>query len=70
LLEAGLSLSLAGLNLKTRFVLYAWNLQRLFDEWQPTISRGRPLVAEPEPPVRVRLRGEQDVIPAETRIRG
>jgi anti-anti-sigma factor len=70
LLEAGLSLSLAGLNLKTRFVLYAWNLQRLFDEWQPTISRGRPLLVELEPPVHVRLRGEQDVIPAETRIRG
>ncbi len=70
LLEAGLSLSLAGLNLKTRFVLYAWNLQRLFDEWQPTISRGRPLVVESEPPVPIRMRGEQDGIPVETRIRG
>jgi N-acetylglucosaminyldiphosphoundecaprenol N-acetyl-beta-D-mannosaminyltransferase len=70
LLEAGLSLSLAGLNLKTRFVLYAWNLQRLFDEWQPAISRSRPLAAEVEPHTHMRLRSEQDVIPAETRIRG
>jgi hypothetical protein len=70
LLEAGLSLSLSGLNLKTRFVLYAWNLQRLFDEWQPTISRGRPLLVEAEPPIHARLRGEQDAIPAETRLRG
>ena len=51
LLEAGLSLSLAGLSLKTRFVLYAWRMQRLFDEWQPAISRGRPLVAGYETPV-------------------
>jgi N-acetylglucosaminyldiphosphoundecaprenol N-acetyl-beta-D-mannosaminyltransferase len=70
LLEAGLSLSLAGLNLKTRFVLYAWNLQRLFDEWQPAISRSRPLAAEAPPHAHIRLRSEQDVIPAETRIRG
>jgi N-acetylglucosaminyldiphosphoundecaprenol N-acetyl-beta-D-mannosaminyltransferase len=68
LLEAGLSLSLAGLNLRTRFVLYAWNLQRLFDEWQPAISRSRPLAAEAAP--HMRLGSEQDVIPAETRIRG
>jgi len=51
-------------------VLYAWNLQRLFDEWQPTISRGRPLIVETEASVHVRLRGKQDAIPAETRIRG
>jgi N-acetylglucosaminyldiphosphoundecaprenol N-acetyl-beta-D-mannosaminyltransferase len=70
LLEAGLSLSLAGLNLKTRFVLHAWDLQPLFDEWQPAISRGRPLVAEAGSPVPIRLRSEQDVFPAETGIRG
>jgi hypothetical protein len=70
LLEAGLSLSLAGLSMKTRFALYAWNLQRLFDEWQPTISRGRPLVVELDAPVHSRRRGEQDAIPVETRIRG
>jgi N-acetylglucosaminyldiphosphoundecaprenol N-acetyl-beta-D-mannosaminyltransferase len=70
LLEAGLSLSLAGLNLKTRFVLHAWNLQPLFDEWQPAISRGRPLVAEAGSPVHAGLRSEQDVFPAENGIRG
>ena len=70
LLEAGLSLSLAGLNLKTRFVLHAWNLQRLFDEWQPAISRGRPLAAEAASHASVRLRSKQDVVSAETRIRG
>ena len=40
LLEAGLSLSLAGLSLKMRFLLHAWCMQPLFDEWQPTISLG------------------------------
>jgi N-acetylglucosaminyldiphosphoundecaprenol N-acetyl-beta-D-mannosaminyltransferase len=70
LLEAGLSLSLAGLNLKTRFVLWAWNLQRLFDEWQPAGSHGRPLGAEARRHARKLLRGERDAVPAETRIRG
>ncbi len=70
LLEAGLSLSLGGLNLRTRFVLYAWRLQRLFDEWQPAISRSRPLVPEAELPVRMAIRSEQDALQAQTRIRG
>ncbi len=70
LLEAGLSLSLTGLNLKTRFVLYAWNLQRLFDEWQPATSRSRPLDAKAASHGHMRLRSEQDVIPADTRLRG
>lgn len=70
LLEAGLSLSLAGLSLKTRFVLHAWNLQPLFDEWQPAISQGRPLGVEAGSPVPIGLRSEQDVFPAENGIRG
>ncbi|HKN22188.1 MAG TPA: WecB/TagA/CpsF family glycosyltransferase [Terracidiphilus sp.] len=70
LLEAGLSLSLAGLNLKTRFVLHAWNLQPLFDEWQPAIPQGRPLGAKAGSPVPIRLRSEQDVFPVENGIRG
>jgi N-acetylglucosaminyldiphosphoundecaprenol N-acetyl-beta-D-mannosaminyltransferase len=70
LLEAGLSLSLGGLNLRTRFVLYAWRLERLFDEWQPAISRSRPLAPEAKMPVRVTLRAEQGALPAETRMRG
>lgn len=70
LLEAGLSLSLGGLNLRTRFVLYAWRLQRLFDEWQPAISRSRPLIPEAELPVHMAIRTEQGVLQAQTRIRG
>jgi N-acetylglucosaminyldiphosphoundecaprenol N-acetyl-beta-D-mannosaminyltransferase len=70
LLEAGLSLSLGGLNLRTRFVLHAWRLQGLFDEWQPASSRSRPLIPESELPVRMAIRSEQNVLPAQTRIRG
>lgn len=70
LLEAGLSLSLAGLTLKMRFLLYAWCVQPLFDEWQPAISSGRPLVQETEMPVRINLVGEPGALPAQTRIRG
>jgi anti-anti-sigma regulatory factor len=70
LLEAGLSLSLGGLNLRTRFVLYAWRLQRLFDEWQPASSRSRPLISEAELPVRMAIRSERDALPAQTRMRG
>lgn len=68
LLEAGLSLSLAGLDLKMRFLLHAWCLQPLFDEWQPVLSRSRPLAAAPEEHLRLDLRAEQDVV--RTRIRG
>ena len=74
MLEAGLSLSLGGLNLRTRFVLYAWRLQQLFDEWQPAISRSRPLASELLPeselPVRMAIASEQNVLQAQTRIRG
>ena len=70
LLEAGLSLSLAGLSLKTRFLLHAWRMQPLFDEWQPAIASGRPLVPETQTTVRITLSGEQDVLPAQTRARG
>ena len=70
LLEAGLSLSLGGLNLRTRFVLHVWRLERLFDEWQPSISRSRPLAPEAKLPVRVTLGAEQGALPAQTRMRG
>jgi N-acetylglucosaminyldiphosphoundecaprenol N-acetyl-beta-D-mannosaminyltransferase len=43
LLEAGLTLSLAGLNLKLRFLFYAWCVQTLFDEWQPVNRQIRSL---------------------------
>ena len=70
LLEAGLSLSLAGLNLKMRFLLYAWRLQPLFDEWEPAIAWGRPLVPEVEVPVHIDLGADHNAVPAQTRIRG
>jgi N-acetylglucosaminyldiphosphoundecaprenol N-acetyl-beta-D-mannosaminyltransferase len=70
MLEAGLSLSLAGLNFRMRFLVYAWCLQSLFDEWQPATARSRPLAQETETSIRMNLSGEQDVVPAETRMRG
>jgi N-acetylglucosaminyldiphosphoundecaprenol N-acetyl-beta-D-mannosaminyltransferase len=70
LLEAGLSLSLAGLNLKMRFLLSAWRLQPLFDEWQPAIAAGRPLVAEIATPVRIDMTAEPTAMPIQTRVRG
>ena len=70
LLEAGLSLSLSGLSLKMRFLLNAWHLQPLFDEWQPAIARSRPLVTEMPEPVRLELAGDPAGIPVQTRARG
>jgi N-acetylglucosaminyldiphosphoundecaprenol N-acetyl-beta-D-mannosaminyltransferase len=48
LLEAGLSLSLAGLSLKMRFLLRAWCVQTLFDEWQPAGAPGALAALESE----------------------
>ena len=70
LLEAGLSLSLGSLNMRARFALHAWCLQRLFDEWQPSISRGRPSITDSELPARLAVRSEQSALQAQTRIRG
>jgi hypothetical protein len=44
-------------------------MQPLFNEWQPAISRGRPLVPETQTTVRIDLTGEQDALPAQTRFR-
>jgi len=70
LLEAGLSLSLVGMTLRTRFVLHAWGLQPLFDEWQPAISHSRSLAPEAKLPVRMAVRSEQNALPAQTRVQG
>lgn len=70
LLEAGLSLSLAGLSVKTRFLLYAWRVQPLFDEWQPAIPGSRPLVTETKTSLRIDLAGEQSALSAQTRVQG
>lgn len=69
LLEAGLSLSLAGLSLKMRFLLHAWCAQPLFDEWQPAIAASRPMAPENEPAC-IHLGAEQEVLTAQTRVRG
>jgi N-acetylglucosaminyldiphosphoundecaprenol N-acetyl-beta-D-mannosaminyltransferase len=70
LLYAGLSLSLAGLSFKLRFLLNAWCAQPLFDEWQPAIAHGRSLVPDNESGSRVAISGDPEVLPAQTRIRG
>lgn len=71
MLEAGLSLSLAGLSFKKRFLLYAWCLQPLFDEWQPAIHRGKPIVsAEPLAHQNLALRPDSKAMPAQTRWNG
>jgi N-acetylglucosaminyldiphosphoundecaprenol N-acetyl-beta-D-mannosaminyltransferase len=70
LLDAGLTLSLAGLSFKHRFLLHAWCAQPLFDEWQSTIAHGRSMAPEAESASGIPLRGEQEVLQAQTRIRG
>jgi hypothetical protein len=70
LLDAGLTLSLADLKFKHRFLLHAWCAQPLFDEWESLAARGRSKVTSIETKVGVDLHGEQKVIPAETRARG
>jgi len=70
LLEAGLSLSLAGLNFKMRFLLHAWCAQPLFDEWQPAIDHSRPLFPENEANALMNLTGQQEALHAQTRIHG
>ena len=67
LLEAGLSLSLAGLSLRQRFLLHAWCAQPLFDEWLKVTARGRSLSSESET-LHLDLAAEQDAVPAHTRI--
>jgi N-acetylglucosaminyldiphosphoundecaprenol N-acetyl-beta-D-mannosaminyltransferase len=70
LLEAGLSLSLAGLSLGMRFLFHAWHAQPLFDEWQPTLAHGRSMAPESETPIHIEIGGKQQVAPAQTRLRG
>jgi N-acetylglucosaminyldiphosphoundecaprenol N-acetyl-beta-D-mannosaminyltransferase len=70
LLESGLTLSLAGLEFRHRFLLHAWLAHPLFDEWDATIANGRSMTRDFETTTRLDLRGEQDVLPAQTRARG
>jgi N-acetylglucosaminyldiphosphoundecaprenol N-acetyl-beta-D-mannosaminyltransferase len=72
MLEGGLSLSLAGLSMKTRFLLHAWCVQPLFDEWQPAISKGRPLVQESQAVTSMSLGvgADREALPAQNRVNG
>jgi N-acetylglucosaminyldiphosphoundecaprenol N-acetyl-beta-D-mannosaminyltransferase len=70
LLDAGLTLSLAGLGFKQRFLLHAWCAQPLFDEWQSTIAHGRSMAPQPEMAIEIPSRANQEVLSAQTRIRG
>lgn len=70
LLEAGLTLSLAGLSIKQRFLLHAWCAHPLFDEWESTIASGRSMVNDWEPAPDIDLRAEQDGLQPQTRVRG
>jgi N-acetylglucosaminyldiphosphoundecaprenol N-acetyl-beta-D-mannosaminyltransferase len=70
LLDAGLTLSLADLKLKHRFLLHAWCAQPLFDEWESTTARGQSKAKGLEKTSGVDLHGERKVVPAETRARG
>jgi N-acetylglucosaminyldiphosphoundecaprenol N-acetyl-beta-D-mannosaminyltransferase len=69
-LDSGLTLSLAGLNLKHRFLLHAWCAQPLFDEWESTIAYGRAMARSFDMTAKMSVQGEQDVVPAQTRARG
>jgi ABC-type transporter Mla MlaB component len=70
LLDAGLTLSLAGLGFRHRFLLHAWCAHPLFDEWESTIAHGRSMAKELEASGHLDLRGKPDALPAQTRARG
>jgi len=70
LLDAGLTLSLAGLTFRNRFLLHAWCAHPLFDEWESTIAYSRSMATDLETTGRMDLRGKPEVLPAHTRARG
>jgi ABC-type transporter Mla MlaB component len=70
LLDAGLTLSLAGLGFRHRFLLHAWCAHPLFDEWESTVAYGRSMANDLDPTTRKNVRGEPEVLPAQTRVRG
>jgi N-acetylglucosaminyldiphosphoundecaprenol N-acetyl-beta-D-mannosaminyltransferase len=70
LLDAGLTLSLADLKLRHRFLLHAWCAQPLFDEWESAAARDRSKAKSLEKAGSVDMHGKQKAIPAETRARG
>jgi N-acetylglucosaminyldiphosphoundecaprenol N-acetyl-beta-D-mannosaminyltransferase len=70
LLECGLSMQLAGLNLRQRFLLHAWCAQPLFDDWYPVSAQGRSLALETEAAASIGMTAEQDAASTQTRSRG
>lgn len=67
MLDAGLSLSLSGLTMKTRLLLYAWCVQPLFDEWKPVFSNLRAMAGAR---VDLGLSGEPEPVPMQGRVNG
>ncbi len=70
LLEAGLTLYLAGLSLRNRFLLHAWCARPLFDAWEESGAHGGSGAMDPEAAARINRNREQDVLSAQTRSRG
>lgn len=70
LLDGGLTLSLADLQLKHRFLLHAWCAYELFDEWESTVVHGGSMGKDLEASGRVELHGKPDVLSAQSRARG
>jgi N-acetylglucosaminyldiphosphoundecaprenol N-acetyl-beta-D-mannosaminyltransferase len=65
LLENGLTLSLAGLKARHRFLLYAWCASTLFDVWDGATFSRRPMARENGTAGAIVLGGKQDAIPAQ-----
>jgi N-acetylglucosaminyldiphosphoundecaprenol N-acetyl-beta-D-mannosaminyltransferase len=69
-LDAGLTLSLAGLTMKHRFLLHAWCARPLFDEWESTTASGRAMAADVNDTAMMAVQREPDALPVQTRARG
>ena len=70
LLDGGLTAWLAGLQFRHRFLLHAWCVNPLFDEWDSAVAYGRFVVKGLETTARVELHGEPETLAAQTRARG
>jgi N-acetylglucosaminyldiphosphoundecaprenol N-acetyl-beta-D-mannosaminyltransferase len=68
LFDAGLSLSLASLSLRHRFLFHAWCALPLFDEWHS--PRTQAALQEAETTPYLKLKVEKDALPAQLHIRG
>ena len=70
LLDSGLTLSLADLSFKHRFLLHAWCADPLFDEWESSLPSSRSKAGDWDPAARADLHPKQEAVPAQTRARG